>query len=205
MSLGGFVEQLLANAVITLLPAVVGGYVGFRGALNVHNREQREKQIAAGRALFVEVYSNYNGTQELADQLMKEDPVYWCSDFERDNYYAKTVWNDTLPTISPLLNWDELEQLVNAYSLFDEALQEIERLTKEMRTVRRDSNWAEPCRQPLQRISGNSVGRALHGFMAAAQLLGPKVLTKKERRNISTLFGQETASPWRTWLASLGS
>src|SRR5712691_3901393 len=126
---------LLINVAIPLLAASIGGFVGFWGARRLQDREQKERQLAAGRALRVEVHSNYKGAQSLADELYKRPPEDWFKDFTPGHYYSRNVWRDTLHLVSPLLRWSELETLDTSYRSFDIAIEEVERLRQQMRAA----------------------------------------------------------------------
>lgn len=135
--------------------------------------------MAAGRALLVEVQSNYDGTQSLSTDLSNAVPKQW-PDFTVGRYYAKTVWHDTLPLVAPLLKWNELATVANAYRLFEIALKEIERAGQGLEQGSHVGNW-EQFRRALQEIRNHSLATTLYEFNAARKLLASKVLETSER------------------------
>jgi hypothetical protein len=185
-------EQAIASVAVALLSAIVGGFIGFHGASRLREHEQRDRQRAAGRALLVELMANYKGPESLEKDLYDEVPGRW-PDFMTSYYYAKNVWQETLPLVSPMLRWSELEKLATAYQSFEKALDKIKSAGRGVARNSPNDLWAD-FRKTLQKIGGHEVRTALIEFFDAIKLVAPKVLDKDEREKIPLFQQRETNS-----------
>jgi|GEM_PF-6724724 len=174
-----------------LLGAIAGGIIGsilsYVGAAYLQNRERKTRQLAAARALLVELRANHFGVQSLGTDLHQKVPNEWPR-FEKSDYFVKSAWVDLLPLISPLLHWSELTQIENAYRSMETALQEIQAAGHHVAKSSPTSEWGS-FRQDLQRIENQSLRKALHAFAQATKLLASRVLTVEERKEIASQPG----------------
>jgi hypothetical protein len=118
--------------------------------------------------------------------LYNEVPGHW-PDFDDARYYAKNVWRDTLAQIAPMLRWEELEKLSNAYSLMDIALHEIRRAGDGVEKNSPRETWSN-FRTALQTIEGHSLRLALQTFEQATALLSAKVLYKQNGEQVAPIL-----------------
>jgi len=101
-------ENILTNAIIPLLSAavggIVGGYVGYRGALRAQKIENEIRGQSAGRALLAEMERNASRAVSAASTTLRYK-------------VADSVWRDQLPWVANLLagEWEILAGVVTAY------------------------------------------------------------------------------------------
>lgn len=182
--------ELITNIVISLLSAavggIVGGYVGYRGAIRAQTIEDARRRQAAARALLVEVSSNHRGTHELSRDLYNAVPDRW-PDFDGTRYYAKNVWRDALPQVAPMLRWKELEKVSNAYWSMEVALHQIRQAGDGVQKNSPVDRWSN-FRSTLQEIEGHSLRVALQEFGDATELLSAKVLDKLKGEKLAPIL-----------------
>lgn len=101
-------QESLTNVLIPLLSAaiggIVGGYVGYRGAIRVKKIEDEARSKAAGRTVLAEMIRNASRALSAASTTLRYE-------------LADSVWREQLPWVANLFSgqWDKLSQLVTAY------------------------------------------------------------------------------------------
>lgn len=99
---------MLADIVIPLLSAAVGGilggYVGYRGALRVQRMEDERRTTVAGRTVLAEMVRNASRALIAASTTLRYE-------------VADSVWREQLPWVGNLFTggWEDLSHLVTAY------------------------------------------------------------------------------------------
>jgi hypothetical protein len=169
---------VLTNVAVPLLSAIVGGIIGFLGAGHLHARDRKERQLAAARALLVELKSNYEGTQALSKALYNDVPSDWPH-FVESRYHEKSVWLDVLPEVSSLLRVGELQALGMAYKRMEVALAQIRDAGLSISKQSTNEEWKH-FREKLVFIENHSLREALQSFIGGLDVVSKKVLSQDE-------------------------
>lgn len=101
-------REILTNIVIPLLSAavggIVGGYVGYRGALRAQRIEDERRTKVVGRTVLAEMVRNASRALSAASTTLRYE-------------VADSVWREQLPWVANLFTgeWEKLTHLVTAY------------------------------------------------------------------------------------------
>ena len=149
----------LAVVVSALLGAAIGGLF----SLGLYLRAQSEARRAAGRAVLAEMFTN-------ADRALSAKTTLVLHEF------TDFAWQQQLPLLAHLLNWDDLKTLVNTY---DSAARAFENARDVIRQGERESEDPPRSDRDFGRISSwfQDIARE---WITAMRILQRVVLNKAE-------------------------
>lgn len=176
-------QDLVTNILIPLVSATIGGlaggYAGYRGALRVQNREDRERCKAAGRALLAEMIKNYRALDYVGEH--------------RPAGFTETVLETELPLVARLLTWKELQTVLEPYLLAAEPLYGFsvaEDLRNKTRAYQAAGNHAVNFERNAQEVikkCQEELAKVREKFACAAEVLRHNVLDEQELQDFLAL------------------
>jgi hypothetical protein len=149
--------NLESGLVGAIAGSILGSAVTYLGAAILQDRESKQKQRAAVRALLAELVQNY---QSLRDYPKHGGPP---------GGYSEQTWQSQLPLIVQGLTWEELRMASAAYLVAGGPLTRPNRIWD-------DTAGGMQLRKQLSEASGL--------FQDAADVIGEKVLTPAERKSL---------------------
>lgn len=170
--MGEIVTSVLIPLVSAVVGGLVGGYVGYRGALKAQAQEDESRCKAAGRALLAEMIRNHRALEYVGEH--------------RPAGFSQSVLEAELPLLSKLLDWKELRIALEPYLLAAEPLNGFsvaDELRDKTLTYQLAGNRAVNFERNAQEVLNKcqeELAKVRQRFADAAEMLRRRVLTDEE-------------------------